>query len=187
MPAPAGSGPRYRRPVAVVQGDALNQSRISTVVCVPLTSNLKWSLAPGNVSLSATQVGVAIFGARSGTGKVELVPPIPSLNSCVGETEAELAVQGSHKNGFSIPGEYGDRRVECTCLSPCSSTARHRQLQPLALPTRRHGLKRKNYGRGPRPNQRFDARLSTRLRAAVFIESAVRIARRSLGIRHQRS
>jgi mRNA interferase MazF len=29
----------------------LNRSRIGTVVCVPLTSNLKWSTAPGNVAL----------------------------------------------------------------------------------------------------------------------------------------
>jgi mRNA interferase MazF len=58
LPAPTGSGPRYRRPVAVVQGDPLNQSRISTVVCVPLTSNLKWALAPGNVSLSTRVTGL---------------------------------------------------------------------------------------------------------------------------------
>jgi len=37
----------------VVQGDALNRSRIATVVCVPLTSNLKWADAPGNVLLAA--------------------------------------------------------------------------------------------------------------------------------------
>lgn len=37
----------------MVQGDALNRSRIATVVCVPLTSNLKWATAPGNVSLTA--------------------------------------------------------------------------------------------------------------------------------------
>jgi len=36
-----------------VQGDALNRSRIATVVCVPLTSNLKWADAPGNVLLPA--------------------------------------------------------------------------------------------------------------------------------------
>jgi mRNA interferase MazF len=36
----------------VVQGDALNRSRIATVVCVPLTSNLKWADAPGNVLLA---------------------------------------------------------------------------------------------------------------------------------------
>jgi mRNA interferase MazF len=37
----------------IVQCDALNRSRISTVVCVPLTSNLKWARAPGNVLLLA--------------------------------------------------------------------------------------------------------------------------------------
>jgi mRNA interferase MazF len=49
---PAGSGPGFRRPVVVVQAEALNRSRIATVVCVPLTSNLKWADAPGNVLLS---------------------------------------------------------------------------------------------------------------------------------------
>ncbi len=58
LPVPTGSGPGFRRPVVVVQSDALNQSRISTVVCVPLTSNLKWALAPGNVSLSARITGL---------------------------------------------------------------------------------------------------------------------------------
>lgn len=51
--APKGSEPGFRRPVVVVQGDALNRSRIATVVCVPLTSNLKWADAPGNVLLAA--------------------------------------------------------------------------------------------------------------------------------------
>jgi mRNA interferase MazF len=36
----------------------LNRSRIATVVCVPLTSNLKWGLAPGNVPLSARLTGL---------------------------------------------------------------------------------------------------------------------------------
>ena len=48
-----GSEPGFRRPVVVVQGDALNRSRIATVVCVPLTSNLKWANAPGNVLFAA--------------------------------------------------------------------------------------------------------------------------------------
>ena len=52
VPAPAGSGPGFRRPVVVVQAEALNRSRIATVVCVPLTSNLKWTDAPGNALLS---------------------------------------------------------------------------------------------------------------------------------------
>jgi mRNA interferase MazF len=53
VPQPVGSEPGFRRPVVVVQGDALNRSRIATVVCVPLTSNLKWTDAPGNVLLKA--------------------------------------------------------------------------------------------------------------------------------------
>jgi mRNA interferase MazF len=55
---PIGSAPGYRRPVLVAQGDALNQSRIGTIVCVPLTSNLKWAQAPGNVLLSARGTGL---------------------------------------------------------------------------------------------------------------------------------
>jgi mRNA interferase MazF len=58
LPAPTGSGPGFRRPVVVVQSDALNQSRIATAICVPLTNNLKWALAPGNVTLSARLTGL---------------------------------------------------------------------------------------------------------------------------------
>jgi mRNA interferase MazF len=58
LPNPTGSGPGFRRPVIVVQGDALNRSRIRTVVCVPLTSNLVWADAPGNVLLPAKATGL---------------------------------------------------------------------------------------------------------------------------------
>jgi mRNA interferase MazF len=58
LPEPTGSGPGLRRPVVVVQGDALNRSRIGTIVCVPLTSNLRWADAPGNVALSARLTGL---------------------------------------------------------------------------------------------------------------------------------
>ncbi|MBA2563845.1 MAG: type II toxin-antitoxin system PemK/MazF family toxin [Gemmatimonadetes bacterium] len=53
LPSPTGSGPGFRRPVVVAQGEALNRSRIATVVCVPLTSNVHWAEAPGNVLLTA--------------------------------------------------------------------------------------------------------------------------------------
>jgi len=55
---PQGSEPGFRRPVVIVQRDALNQSRIRTTVCVPLTSNLKWAHAPGNVELSPQLTGL---------------------------------------------------------------------------------------------------------------------------------
>lgn len=58
LPDPEGSGPGFRRPVVVVQCDAFNRSRIGTVVCVPLTSNLKWEMAPGNVRLAARVGGL---------------------------------------------------------------------------------------------------------------------------------
>ena len=47
--------------VEVSQGEIwwANRSRIATVVCVPLTSNLTWVRAPGNVFLPATVAGLS--------------------------------------------------------------------------------------------------------------------------------
>ena len=58
LPEPSGSGAGFRRPVIVVQGEPLNRSRIATTVCVPLTSNLRWAEAPGNVLLTARMTGL---------------------------------------------------------------------------------------------------------------------------------
>lgn len=58
LPEPTGSGPGFRRPVVVVQGDAFNLSMLQTVVCVALTSNVRWADAPGNVLLSARATGL---------------------------------------------------------------------------------------------------------------------------------
>ena len=58
LPDPTGSGPGFRRPVFVVQGDGLNGSRIRTIICVPLTRNLRWAQAPGNVLLAARATGL---------------------------------------------------------------------------------------------------------------------------------
>jgi mRNA interferase MazF len=55
---PMGSEPGYRRPILIVQGNAFNRSQIATVVCVPLTSNLKWTDAPGNVLLTSKESGL---------------------------------------------------------------------------------------------------------------------------------
>jgi mRNA interferase MazF len=58
LSAPSGSGPGFRRPVIVVQGDPLNRSAVATVICVPLTSNLAWSDAPGNVLIERRVAGL---------------------------------------------------------------------------------------------------------------------------------
>ena len=58
LPPPPGSGPGYRRPAIVVQGDALNRSRLRTAVCVVLTGNLGRARSPGNVLLHANATGL---------------------------------------------------------------------------------------------------------------------------------
>ena len=55
---PTGATLGHRRPVVIAQSNALNRSRVATVVCVPLTSNLKWKDAPGNVFLAAKVTGM---------------------------------------------------------------------------------------------------------------------------------
>lgn len=72
LPEPMGSGPGFRRPVVVAQGDALNRSRIATVVCIPLTSNLLWADAPGNTRLSARTTGLPKDSVANATQLVTL-------------------------------------------------------------------------------------------------------------------
>ncbi len=55
---PSGSSPAGNRPVLVVQADAFNRSRVSTVVVAAITSNLERADAPGNVLLRAEDSGL---------------------------------------------------------------------------------------------------------------------------------
>lgn len=55
---PLGAAPGYRRPVVVGQANAINESRIATVVCVALTSNLRWADSPGNLLLKRRLTGL---------------------------------------------------------------------------------------------------------------------------------
>lgn len=92
---PTGSGPGYRRPVVVVQCDALNRSRVSTVVCVPLTSNLKWADAPGNALLEARATGLP----KDSVANVSLIVAIDKqqMTECVGRLprrQLELVLAG---------------------------------------------------------------------------------------------
>lgn len=58
LPSPAGSADGFRRPIIVVQGNVLNRSRLTIVVCVPLTSNLTWATAPRHTLLAAKLSGL---------------------------------------------------------------------------------------------------------------------------------
>jgi mRNA interferase MazF len=59
LPAPAGSGPGFRRPVLVIQSNPFNESRIATAIVAVITSNLGLADAPGNVRLGRTESGLS--------------------------------------------------------------------------------------------------------------------------------
>jgi mRNA interferase MazF len=95
LPAPTGSGPGYRRPVVIVQGDALNRSRIATVVCVPLTTDLRWADAPGNLALSSRLTGLPQDSVANVSQIVTLDRDL--LGECVGKlsrAKLELLLSG---------------------------------------------------------------------------------------------
>jgi mRNA interferase MazF len=80
---PKGSESGFRRPVVVVQGDRINRSRIATALCVPLTSNLRWAEAPGNLLLSASFTGLP----RDSVANVSLLVAVnkSQLSECCGQ------------------------------------------------------------------------------------------------------
>jgi mRNA interferase MazF len=55
---PRGSAPAGRRPLVIVSDDTFNRSRIATVTVVPVTTNLRWASAPGNVFLPQGAAGL---------------------------------------------------------------------------------------------------------------------------------
>ena len=59
LPAAAGSGPGYRRPVLVVQANSFNDSKIATVLIATITSNLTLAQAPGNVRVGKSDSGLS--------------------------------------------------------------------------------------------------------------------------------
>lgn len=58
--------------MVVVQSDDFNRSAIHTVICVPLTSNRKWSASPGNVALSERDTGLTRSSVANVTQLVTL-------------------------------------------------------------------------------------------------------------------
>ena len=97
---PAGSEPGFRRPVVVVQGDAFNRSRLATVVCVPLTGNLKWADTPGNVLLPARSTGLP-------KDSVANVSRIVTLDRAVlGDPPAGSRESSSPSYAAAVPGFF---------------------------------------------------------------------------------
>ncbi len=79
----------------VVQGEAFNASRLGTVVVIPLTSNVRWASAPGNVLLTAKQTGLPRDSAANVSQIVAVDRSI--LNERVGQlstTDIDLLLSG---------------------------------------------------------------------------------------------
>lgn len=55
---PNGSEPGYRRQVLIIQSEALNVSRLATVVVLSMTSNTELRRRPGCVLLTAEETGL---------------------------------------------------------------------------------------------------------------------------------
>jgi mRNA interferase MazF len=55
---PYGSEPGKRRPVLIIQNDLFNRSDIRTTICAVITSNIKLSQMPGNITLEKSDSGL---------------------------------------------------------------------------------------------------------------------------------
>ncbi len=85
---PFGSEPGFRRPVLIVQDDAFNKSKISTIVIIPLATNLSLENAPGNVLLEKTVSGlpkdsIAVVSQLYAIDKVRLMEPAGKIGRSV--------------------------------------------------------------------------------------------------------
>lgn len=57
---PRGSEPGFRRPFVVIQNDLMNRSRVHTIVCCALTTNVRRAKAPGNVLLDIGEANLVV-------------------------------------------------------------------------------------------------------------------------------
>ncbi len=67
LPPSKGSEPAYKRPVIVVQKDAINRSKFGTVLVVPLTKQTKHAILPGNVLLKKGEANLSMPSLARGT------------------------------------------------------------------------------------------------------------------------
>jgi len=59
LPAdPYGSEPGKRRPVLIIQNDAINRSKIKTIICAVITSNINQAQVTGNILLEKSITGL---------------------------------------------------------------------------------------------------------------------------------
>jgi mRNA interferase MazF len=85
---PKGSKPAKRRPVAVVQADSYNASKLNTTLVAVITSDTALATMPGNVFIPAVASGLPKDSVLNVTAlvtldKTDLEPPVGQLPSSV--------------------------------------------------------------------------------------------------------
>jgi mRNA interferase MazF len=87
---PYGSEPGYKRPVIIMQNDFFNNSKINTVVVIPLTTNLLLADVPGNILITKRDSkldknSVIIISQIGVTDKERLIEKISKINYAIME------------------------------------------------------------------------------------------------------
>ena len=103
---PIGSGPGHRRPVIVIQANFANQSRLPTVICAVLTSNLEREFDPHNFILSKAETGLPADSVVNVSQIVTLDKRVQLLEY-VGQIGAMALMQLGHSTASMI-GLRGD-------------------------------------------------------------------------------
>ena len=55
LSTPKSSEQGYKRPVLIIQADSFNKSKLNTIICAVITSNITLSKAPGNIRLTKSE------------------------------------------------------------------------------------------------------------------------------------
>ena len=110
LPSPTGSGPGFRR-----------HYRRSAPLLVPLTSNLKWSNAPGNVILPSKATGLA----RDSVANVSQILTIDRelLTECAGKISSARVQLTSQALTWSSADRYRPRPLSVLLCLPVWRTA----------------------------------------------------------------
>jgi mRNA interferase MazF len=58
LPDPIASEPGYRRPIVIIQDDAINMSKLNTIVGASITGEVRWADHIGNVLISGRGTGL---------------------------------------------------------------------------------------------------------------------------------
>src|SRR5215510_8863032 len=85
---PFGSEPGLRRPVIIIQNDFFNNSKINTTIVIPLTTNVMYADAPGNIFIPKNEIklkknSVIVVSQIKVVVRERLIEKISRLNNTI--------------------------------------------------------------------------------------------------------